>query len=161
MTIYTDGACSGNPGPGGYGVVVVDDNDCLLDCYTHHEPDTTNNRQELKAIIYAMIHYAVPLKKAEFGVAVPIVYSDSAYAVNTLTQWAFGWKEWGWVKNDYTEPKNLDLIKGYFEWYDAGNRVDIRKVKGHDGVKWNEVADALAAGRLTPEEVKEKYGKKE
>lgn len=159
MIIYTDGSSKGNPGPGGYGVVVVDDNDQLLDCYSHQEPHTTNNRQELKAIIYAMLKYGVPRKKIEFGEPLPVVYSDSAYAIGTLTEWAFNWKMFGWKKNDFTEPKNIDLVQGYFEWYDKDYRIDLKKVKGHSGILWNEVADKLATGTLSVEEVKEKYGR--
>lgn len=56
MTIYTDGSCLGNPGPGGFGVIVVD-NDVVIDAYSEREPQTTNNREEMKAIIYALEHY--------------------------------------------------------------------------------------------------------
>ena len=137
MIAYTDGACSGNPGPGGFGVVVLDDNENLITTYSKHNPRTTNNRMELSAILYALLTYGKEKP-------IPIVYSDSAYCVNTFNQWMFNWSKNNWLKSDNTPPENLDLIKTYFDWYQKGYRIDLRKCKGHAGNKWNEMADKLA-----------------
>ena len=144
MIIYTDGACSGNPGPGGFGVVVLDDENLIL---THSEKsdNTTNNREELKAILWAFLKYGVPAAADETP---PTVYSDSAYCVNTLTSWMFSWEKKGWIKSDNKKPENLDLIIPFFEHWKRGYRIDLRKVKGHAGNKWNELADQLATGQF-------------
>ena len=141
MIIYTDGSSRGNPGPGGFGVVVLDDNEQLIETYSNQEEYTTNNRQELKAIVYAMIMY---------GKQNPTVYSDSAYAVNTFNTWMFSWANNDWIKSDKKQPENLDLIQGYYQMWLQGYRINLKKVAGHKGNKWNEMADALATSKLTP-----------
>ena len=103
MIIYTDGACSANGSAtavGGFGIVVLDDDENLL--ITHHEQvkNTTNNRMELSAILWAMIQYGKELP-------CPTVYSDSAYCVNTLTSWCWSWRNKGWLKSDNKEPEKL------------------------------------------------------
>ena len=140
MIIYTDGACSGNGSAnavGGFGIIVLDDNENLIT--THHEQvqNTTNNRMELSAILWAMIKYGSEQP-------VPVVYSDSAYAVNTLTVWMWGWERKGWLKSDNTEPENLDLIQAFHKLWNMGYRIDLRKCHGHSGDHWNEQADKLA-----------------
>lgn len=146
MIIYTDGACSINPGPGGFGVVVLDDNENLILTHSEKTDNTTNNREELKAILWTMIQYGKP---ADSGVpAGAQVFSDSAYCVNTLNSWMFGWEKRGWLKSDNKTPENLDLIKPYFKLYQQGYRINLQKVKGHSGNKWNELADALATGKV-------------
>ena len=134
MTIYTDGACSGNPGPGGFGVVVLDDDENLILTHSERSQKTTNNREELKAILWAFLKYGEP---AAAGDDPPIVYSDSAYCVNVFTSWMFGWAKKGWVKSDNKTPENLDLIKPFFEYWKKGYRIDLRKVKGHADNKGN------------------------
>lgn len=90
---------------------------------------------ELSAILWVM---------AKYGKENPIVYSDSTYAINTLTNWSFSWKKNGWRKADKKIPENLDLITLYHELYDRGYRIELRKCAGHSGNKWNELADELA-----------------
>ena len=144
MIIYTDGACSGNGSAaavGGFGVVILDDDENYIASYRKDCKGTTNNREELKAILYAQLHYG----KSE---STPIVYSDSAYAVNTLTTWMWSWARNGWVKSDNRPPENLDIIKPFYEFWNKGYRVDLRKCAGHKGVIWNEVADRLAVGDI-------------
>ena len=140
MIIYTDGACSGNglaTAVGGFGIVVLDDNENLITTHYEQVKNTTNNRMELSAILWTMIQYGKELP-------CPTVYSDSAYCVNTLTSWCWGWRNRGWVKSDNKEPENLDLIQAYCKLYDMGYRIDLRKCRGHAGNKWNEMADKLA-----------------
>ena len=142
MIIYTDGACSGNgseSATGGFGVVVLDDNENIIETYRESAKGTTNNRMELSAILWAL---------AKYGDKNPIVYSDSAYSVNTLTNWMFGWQKNGWVKSNNQSPENLDLIKIYYTLWERGYRIQLIKVRGHAGNKWNELADKLATGQI-------------
>lgn len=143
MIIYTDGSCNYNPGPGGFGVVVLDNNENLILTHSERSQNTTNNREELKAILWAFLRYGA---SAAAGNTPPIVYSDSAYSVNTFTNWMFSWEKKGWLKSDNKIPENLDLIKPFYKHWENGFRIDLRKVKGHAGNKWNELADQLATG---------------
>lgn len=154
MIIYTDGSCQGNgksENTGGFGVVVLDNDENLIYNYSKQTTNTTNNREELKAILYAMLQHGQKelqpweVRRLE---TTPIVYSDSAYAVNTLTNWMFNWERNGWKKADNKTPENLDLIQAYFSLYQEGYRIDLRKVKGHSDNKWNEMADQLATGQI-------------
>lgn len=149
MIIYTDGACSGNPGPGGFGVVVLPEgeNTPSNKVLIHSEKcaETTNNREELKAIFWAFMRYGVP--EGEWQEA-PVVYSDSSYCVNTFTNWMFQWYNHGWIKANKEIPENLDIIKPFFKHWQDGYRIDLRKVKGHAGNQWNELADQLATGKF-------------
>ena len=143
LHIYTDGACSGNGkenANGGFGVYMTNDKDNdFSELYSEYCENTTNNREELKSIYHA-IKYIDKNKESA------IIYSDSAYCINTITQWALGWKNRGWVKADKKTPENLDLIKPIFQLYqDNSFNIEFRKVKGHSGVEGNEIADALAS----------------
>lgn len=145
MIIYVDGACSGNGSAtavGGFGVVVLDDDKNLITTYKHQNKNTTNNREELRAILYALIKYGKQPTP-------PIVYSDSAYAVNTFNTWMWGWAVKDWVKSDNKPPENLDLIQAYFELWQMGYRISLRKCRGHVGDEWNEMADKLAVAAKT------------
>ena len=139
MIIYTDGACSGNGSAaavGGFGVVVLDDDENIIETYNKQNQNTTNNREELRAILYTLIKYG----KNEH----PTVYSDSAYAVNTYNTWMWGWASRGWLKSDNKTPENLDLIQAYYNLCQQGYKINLKKCKGHAGNKWNEMADQLA-----------------
>ena len=152
ITVYTDGSAHPNPGPGGFGMATVSDFG-LEAAYSKQTDNTTNNREEIKAILRAMIDYG---KMKD----VVTVYSDSAYAVNTLTSWMFGWARNGWIKSDKKTPENLDLIQAYYELYQKGYRINLQKIKGHAGHEWNELADKLATGAITAEEAMKKYNGK-
>ena len=162
MVIYTDGSCCGNGkavNSGGFGMIVVDNDEKLLFNYGKRSENTTNNREEIKAILYSFLQYGVNIyNNSSFNVEIPIVYSDSNYCVQTFNEWMFNWANSGWIKSDKKKPENLDLIQAYYDWYQKGYRIDLRKVKGHSGNKWNEVADQLATGKITPEEVYKIYG---
>ena len=150
MIIYTDGSAHPNPGPGGFGVVVLDNNENLLYTYSKQfEGKVTNNEMELKAILYAYFNYGVK-EENDWNNNIPIVYSDSNYCVQTFNDWMFRWARNNWIKSDKKTPENLDLIQAYYEWYQKGYRIDLRKVKGHAGQKWNEMADGLATGKIKP-----------
>lgn len=154
MIIYTDGSAHPNPGPGGFGVIVLDNDEKIQYIYNQQfeKEKVTNNQMELKAILYAFLNYGVNINTNEFTNNIPIVYSDSNYCVQTFNSWMFSWANNGWVKSDKKTPENLDLIKAYYDWYQKGYRIDLRKVKGHNGVKWNELADLLATGKISSEE---------
>lgn len=141
MIIYTDGSCRSNPGgPGGFAVIVLDDNENLITTHTEYCQETTNNREELKAILWAFLKYGVPIENDN----PPIIYTDSAYCLNIFTDWAFLWMKKGWIKSDGKTPENLDLIKPYIKHWQNGYKIKFQKVKGHSNNKWNELADKLA-----------------
>ena len=133
VEIYTDGACSGNPGRGGYGAVLL---------YKEHrkeisgfEADTTNNRMELRAVIEAL---RILKKSSEVK-----IYTDSKYVMDGITKWIYGWKKNGWKASDKKPVKNIDL------WQELDAEVAKHQttwvwVRGHNGNYFNEVADRLA-----------------
>ena len=139
MVYYTDGSAHPIPSPGGFGVVIVDETtDKIIDAYAKGSQKTTNNAEEMKAIIFAVCD------AAKRGVPA-IIYSDSAYAINTFTNWMFSWERNGWVKGDGKVPENLELVKAFFE-LNKKYKITLNKVKGHVGDKYNEMADKLATG---------------
>lgn len=143
MVIYTDGACSGNGGPnsrGGFGVVVVGNDEQIIKVYQKQSENTTNNREELKAILWAMWNYGNKTNP-------PTVYSDSAYCVNSLTNWVWGWVKNGWTKSDGGPVQNADIMSAFVELWRAGYQINLVKVKGHAGNVYNEMADKLATGK--------------
>lgn len=155
MIIFVDGACSANGSEnatGGFGVLVLDDTSKFIDCHQEFSKGTTNNREEIKAILWAFLKYGT----LEIWTP-PIVYSDSAYCVNTFTIWMNAWERNGWLKSDNTEPLNLDLIKSFYNYQKRGYKIDLRKIKGHAGIKENEIVDGLATGKLSIEEVRKMY----
>ena len=159
MTFYTDGSCVGNgkkDAKGGYGIVGVDDAGSVQFVRAKRTDGTTNNREELRAILRVMLIAGADSKQD--WVQPPVVYSDSAYCVNTFNDWMFRWASNNWIKADGKTPENLDLIQAYYEHYMNGYRIDLRKIKGHAGYEWNELADKLATGKISPLEVKEIYG---
>lgn len=146
VVYYTDGSAHPNPGPGGFGVVTVITGIDAMGTpaemtfeYSKQCKHTTNNAEEMKAIIYAVCD------AAKRGIPA-IIYSDSAYAINTFTKWMFSWERNGWVKGDGKVPENLELVKAFFELNKKYN-ITLNKVKGHVGDKYNEIADQLATGQ--------------
>lgn len=147
---YTDGACSGNPGPGGFGVVGLSicESQTMFEYieritvfyeYSESSEKTTNNREELKAILHVLKMAADDKENAY------VIYSDSAYAVNICTNWIFSWQRNGWVRSKNQPIENLDLIKEIYKYLTTKNlKCQILKCKGHDNVLGNEYADALA-----------------
>lgn len=132
--LFTDGGCSGNPGPGGWGVVWVKAGEMFAEA-NGGEPHTTNNRMELMALIEAY-------KMLDAG-STETIWSDSTLCVKTVNEWAQGWERQGWKRK--TGPvENLDLVKPLFELSKAHPNVKLRWLKGHAGQRWNERADVLA-----------------
>ena len=116
---------------------------------------TTNNEMELAAAVYAL---AAAGTYTALGFQPPDVYCDSAYAINTLTIWKNSWKANGWKKSDNKSPENLKLIKIYDKIEEKGFEIKLKKINGHSGILGNEIADLLATGKMTEQEVMKKYG---
>ena len=141
---YTDGACSGNPGPGGWGALLIArDGDRVVREreLSGGAPDTTNNRMELLAAINAL----EALSRAS---AVTVV-TDSAYVKGGITQWMAGWKRNGWKTSTRKPVKNEDLWRR-LDAAQTPHQVTWKWVKGHAGHPENERADALARAGMAP-----------
>lgn len=135
LIIYTDGACSGNPGPGGWGVLMqFGEREKEL---FGGEPDTTNNRMELMAAIKAL-----EAIKPGYNGAITL-WTDSTYVMKGITEWIHGWKKRGWKKSDKKPVLNADLWQD-LDAVNAKHDVSWRWVKGHAGEEGNERADELA-----------------
>ena len=162
MVYYTDGSCNNNgrfPNKGGYGVVLFDDNETkVLNAWSLASKNTTNNREEMKAILFVMDNFGVNIFDDWQQEEIPKVITDSAYAYNTFTKWMFSWAKNNWTKSDGATPENLDIIKNFYQLYQEGKRIEFALVRGHCGILGNELADKLATNRITPEEVLNKYG---
>lgn len=133
--VFTDGASEGNPGPGGWGAVLVVDGQVISQDYGS-EAHTTNNRMELMAMI-AGLRMLPPDTPTN-------VYSDSQLVVNILTEWAEGWEAKGWKKKSPGPIANLELVQEAYRLAKAKPNANIRWIKAHSGFRWNEYADALA-----------------
>ena len=141
---YTDGACSGNPGPGGWGALLIARNgETILKERELNggEPETTNNRMELLAAINALESLSRP--------STITIVTDSQYVKNGVTSWIFGWKKNGWRTSAKKPVKNVELWQRLDE---AQARHDVvwEWVKGHAGHPENERADALARAGMAP-----------
>ncbi|URN95190.1 MAG: ribonuclease HI [Candidatus Pristimantibacillus lignocellulolyticus] len=138
VKIYTDGACSGNPGPGGYGAILF---------FGEHrkeisggQRDSTNNRMEILAVIKAL---EVLNEKCQVT-----VYSDSAYVVNCFQKgWIFGWMRNGWMNSKKQPVENQDLWKQLWQLMQQ-HRVEYVKVKGHSDNEFNNRCDELARAAI-------------
>ena len=133
VTIYTDGACSGNPGPGGWGAVLL---------YGEHKKElsggddnTTNNRMELMAAIQGLEALKRPCHVR--------LFTDSVYVKDGVTKWIHGWKKNGWKTADKKPVKNADLWQALDEQVNR-HQVEWQWVRGHTGHPGNEKADQLA-----------------
>lgn len=142
LIIYTDGACSGNPGPGGWGAL-LQYNGREKEIWGG-ESETTNNRMELMAAIEALRS----LKSNYEGEI--ILWTDSKYLKDGITVWIHNWKKRGWKKADKKPVLNSDLWKD-LDAVVQGKNIDWKWVKGHDGEIGNERADELARRGIPPE----------
>jgi len=137
IIIYTDGGCSGNPGPGGWGVVISADG--IVKQISGGEKFTTNNRMELLAAINAL---SIIKNTPKFEGRKIIVNIDSQYVKNGITTWIKGWKAKDWITADKKPVKNQDLWILLDELNSSLN-VEWNWVKGHAGVEYNEICDSL------------------
>jgi ribonuclease HI len=133
VEIYTDGACKGNPGPGGWGALLRYGAQEKELC--GGERETTNNRMELQAVISALNILKRPCEI--------ILHTDSQYVKNGISTWIHGWKKNGWKTADKKPVKNADLWMALDE-AQRQHKIDWRWVKGHSGHEFNERADQLA-----------------
>lgn len=134
IEIYTDGACSGNPGPGGWGAVLVyNGKEKEL---SGSEKNTTNNRMELTAVIMALNALNQPCEVK--------LTTDSKYVCDAINKdWVYSWRKNGWKKSDKKPALNVDLWKELLSLLEK-HEVEFIWVKGHNGHKYNEICDALA-----------------
>ena len=147
VEIFTDGACSGNPGPGGWGVLLkygAKEKELF-----GGEPDTTNNRMELTAVIRALDALTRPVKVR--------LHTDSTYVMQGITKWIHGWKKNGWRTADKKPVKNLELWQA-LDAAVAQHKIDWHWVKGHNGDEMNERADQLANEGMAPFKPKKAKG---
>ncbi len=148
LIAYTDGACSGNPGPGGWGVLMMARDGAAVvkeRCLQGGEADTTNNRMELMAAISALEALSRPSEIT--------IVTDSAYVKNGITEWMVGWKRKGWRIASGAPVKNEDLWRR-LDAAQALHQVRWAWIKGHAGHAENERADALAREGMEPYKTK-------
>ena len=147
VIIHTDGACSGNPGPGGWGAVLQYGS--TVKELKGGEPLTTNNRMELTAAIEALNALKRPL--------VVELHTDSVYVKDGLTKWIHGWKKNGWKTADKKPVKNVELWQALDQAVQR-HTIEWHWVKGHNGDEMNERADELANEGMAPFKVKRVQG---
>ena len=149
-TFYVDGSSKGNPGPGGFGVIELDT--CIRETYNSYVESyslnyeyaeyfdyVTNNQMELKAILHVL---KLAAAHPEEGY---IIYSDSAYAVNSVNNWIYNWANNNWLNSKKVIVENVDLMQEIYKYINLDNYL-LKKVSGHDGELGNELADAAATG---------------
>ena len=145
IKIYTDGACVGNPGPGGWGAVVISDDDKKE--IFGGEKLTTNNRMELTAAIKAL-EFCVTKDKEQLSLKQIEIYTDSNYLKNGITIWINNWEKNDWKTSDKKNVKNVDLWKKLRE-LTKKNEIEWFWIKSHSNNLMNELADKLAK-KATP-----------
>ena len=138
ISIYTDGACKGNPGEGGWGAF-IEYSDEKVKLYGY-EKDTTNNRMEIIAAIEALRFI-----KVQSDI---IIYTDSKYLMNGINTWIHGWKKNNWKTSSNKDVKNIDLWK-IIDKLNSNHSIKWIWVKGHSGNPGNEMADELANFAIT------------
>lgn len=142
IVVYTDGGCHGNPGPGGWGIVVIADG--VAKQLSGGEKLTTNNKMELTAAIAAL---SVIKNTPSFAGRKVIVNIDSQYVKNGITTWIHSWKKKGWVTADKKPVKNQELWV-QLDTLNSGLDVEWNWVKGHAGVEYNEICDSLCQSEI-------------
>lgn len=142
INIYTDGGCSGNPGPGGWAFVVLDGND--IKKFSSGVEKTTNNQMELCAATKALQYVK---DNVEFNDAKITLYIDSQYVKSGITTWINMWKNRGWKTAEKKPVKNKELWLKLDE-LNSCLTIDWQWVKGHDGIKYNEICDKLCKNEI-------------
>jgi ribonuclease HI len=133
VVIYTDGACKGNPGVGGWGAILICNNKSKE--IFGYEKNTTNNRMEMLAVISALQALNKPCEVQ--------IFTDSKYVQQGMLSWMSNWKNNNWKNSQKQDVKNIDLWKA-LDLEASKHIIDWKWVKGHSGDKYNEIADALA-----------------
>jgi ribonuclease HI len=145
LIIYTDGACKNNPGEAGSGIAIYQNNTVKV-LYGSYTNDGTNNISELNALLYG-------LEIARKFDGEVIIYSDSKYAIECVSIWAYKWKENSWTKKG-GGIKNLQLIQeAHYLFDDIKDRVVLQHVKGHAGIEGNELSDRMAVHAINKKQV--------
>ena len=138
IEMFTDGACSGNPGPGGYGVIIRYNN--IEKELKGGAKNTTNNRMELTAVIEGLKALNKPCEV--------ILQTDSKYVVDSITKgWVYNWKKNNWVKSDKKKALNIDLWEELLKLLEI-HKVEFNWIKGHNGHIENERCDRLAVSQI-------------
>ncbi len=134
VIMYTDGACSGNPGPGGYAAILMyNGNEKEI---VGAEKDTTNNKMEMMAVLKGLEQLKYPCDVT--------IYSDSTYVVDSVEKgWVFSWKKKNWIKSDKKPVKNVELWEQMLKYMSIHN-IKFVKVKGHSDNEYNNRCDRLA-----------------
>jgi ribonuclease HI len=155
IKIFCDGSTrinnkKGAKNEGGFGYVAFDSKtNYIIDAYSKQVKNTTNNEMELYALYYAIAHFGTA---DDWGC--PEIYCDSQYAINCATVWGRKWMVNNWMKSDGKPVENQQIIYDIHKLLASGKfRVNINYIKGHSGIIGNELADKLATGVMTPEEV--------
>ena len=136
VSLYTDGACSGNPGPGGYGAALIK-NHTFVKGTAGRESNTTNNAMELRAIAEGLEIIDTPVT----------IYTDSNYAYQGIISWIWRWEQNGW-KTSKGEPVKNRLLWERILSHLCEHPISVRKVKAHNGDKWNEFVDSMAQAQI-------------
>jgi ribonuclease HI len=142
VNVYVDGACKGNPGPGGYGIYIEQGNVILT--FSGRDAHTTNNRMELMGAIVALENLPIGLFLT--------VYTDSNYVKMGITSWIKGWKKKGWQTSCSKPVKNQDLWIRLDE-LSAEHKAQWEWIRGHSGCPGNEQADALAKQAIIAQQI--------
>lgn len=138
LVIYTDGASRGNPGPGGWGAVILAGGYAME--IAGSAKKATNNQMELQAVLEVLSDRATRAHNGSI-----VVFSDSAYVVNGLNSWIWGWEKKGWITSTKTKVENKEIwVKLLALLKEFGSRLTVTKVKGHGGELYNERCDELA-----------------
>ena len=145
LHIYVDGSARGNGyanSSGGYGIVIFDQNNNLIDAYSEYFDNITNNQMELMSFLktFELLNTKYKNQKAT-------IYSDSAYCINILSSWIYTWSKNNWQNSKNETIKNIDIIKSLYKYYTIDFfifLIDLVKISGHNNIIGNECADALA-----------------
>lgn len=138
MIFYCDGSCQKNPGPGGHAIVATVNNQQFFVYQCPRSEETTNNREELKALIFVLEHFPRDI--------IETIYMDSKYCVQIYNEWIENWYKNNWKRSNNQPIENLDLIKTLYKNINKNfTRCQVEWVKGHAGHAGNEIADAYAS----------------
>lgn len=155
IQLYVDGSCSKNgckENFGGYAVILTIDNN-IVKIYKESKNNTTNNEMEMMAVLDAIKIAKILTKTNKREIE---IFSDSAYVVNTINTWMNSWAGNSWIKkSDKKPPENLDLIKEIYSLMQFERCIKVKKIKGHVGEEFNEVADEYA--KIATKEAEQKY----
>lgn len=153
IEIYTDGSCLKNPGLGGYGIVIKENEKIIFIYQERSDGETTNNRMELSAILKAL-----ELTQKWFKNEQCVIYSDSSYCVRSFNEWLSKWAISNWKNSKEQIVENLDLMQELYKYHQIDfPNFCIKKIPGHCGIIENEIADALATDNKKKLEKYNKY----